>query len=188
MNDYLDLYLDYMVEEVQNQSTSNTRKQHIDEAKKTINDSKQTQKMIKKAIVLCLACIGLGIWLANNYTSKKMYEQQVSNLKETLNGLKHDNEELKRRVGALTNATNKLNASQKDTNSRVNDLESRTKRLNSRLSKIDGPNGQLDQLNDEIRSTRETLKKLGRKVGQTVETLEKQKKTYEMIERSIINK
>lgn len=36
MNDYLDLYLDYMVEEVQNQSTSNTRKQHIDEAKKQL--------------------------------------------------------------------------------------------------------------------------------------------------------
>lgn len=179
MNDYLDLYLDYIVEESRNDSISNTRKQHIDEVKKTIDDSKKTQKMIKKAIVLCLACIGLGIWLANNHVNKKMYQQQVGNLKEKLNELQDDNNDLKRKVGNLTRAVNKLNTQLNDTNSRVDDLESKTKRAYSRLNKIDGPEGQLAELRAENKSTREVLKKTGKRVGQIVGELEKQKKEYE---------
>lgn len=179
MSDYLDLYLDYIVEESRNDSTFNTRKQHIDEAKKTIDDSKKTQKMIKKAIVLCLACIGLGIWLANNRVNKKMYEQQVSSLKEKLNELQNDNDDLKRNVGKLTRAVNKLNTQLNDTNSRVDELESKTKRAYSRLNKIDGPEGYLAELRAENKSTREVLKKTGKRVGQIVGELEKQKKEYE---------
>ena len=174
MYDFLDLYFEQIV--MESQTDDIKKKQCSEDVKKTIDDAKKTQKNIKKAIALCLVCIGLGIWLSKNHSDKEMYKHQVEGLKNELENLKKDQDEMKIRIGKVTKAANSLNETTKEQSKKIDELSKRSIHTHKEITTI---NGKISDLNDELKTTRQHLKKTNMKLGDTVKSLEHLKTDYE---------